>query len=140
MSVTELTEAASLSVGHVTRLELGDRPNVSAMVLGRLARALGVTMNELWDGAATPHPDPLAGTFELALDRRKLREVIEAKPARWRVSTIVRALAFAAPSDDRGVPLGGWPDLLDELEAGRTPVFAKTVRLRVLKRKPARKR
>lgn len=119
--VTQLNEAAGLSKGSVSRHETTKRNSLEADTLHRLANALGVTMDWLWAGREDPH----AGAFLEELDRRKLKEVIEREPTRWRLSTVAKALDAEVLCDKSGVPVYGWNVLLDELEAGEAAKLKK---------------
>lgn len=47
MSIKEVAEAAGLSISQLYRLEKGERPRVAAITLGRIARALGTSVDYL---------------------------------------------------------------------------------------------
>lgn len=142
LRVTELNTLAKLSAGSVSRLEWGDRTTVGAAVVAQLAGVLGVTMDWLWKGQGPAGPDVLAATILMGIDRRKLREVIEADPGHWRLSTIVQALQHDGPTGPDGVPTGGWNRLLSTLEAGEPPTVGEdeTTIVRKRKRRAARRR
>ncbi len=53
-SVEKLARRADISLRHMFRLEANERPNVSAVVVARLAQALNVSTDELLGIAATP--------------------------------------------------------------------------------------
>lgn len=56
LSVPQLGQLARVSARHILRLEAGERPNVSAVVLARVAVALGVDINYLLGLSDSPEP------------------------------------------------------------------------------------
>jgi transcriptional regulator with XRE-family HTH domain len=57
LDAASLASRASISRAHVYRIEEGERPNVSAVTVGRLARALGTSADYLI--GLTDDPSPL---------------------------------------------------------------------------------
>ena len=49
LTQAQLAERAQLALSYITLLESGQKTNLSPAVLGRLARALGVTTKQLAD-------------------------------------------------------------------------------------------
>jgi transcriptional regulator with XRE-family HTH domain len=49
LTQVQLAERAQLAMSYITLLESGQQSNLSPSVLGRLARALGVTTKQLAD-------------------------------------------------------------------------------------------
>lgn len=142
MLVTELNQRAGISDGSVSRLEMGDRPNVGIGTVEKLADALGVSIEWLWLGRSVSAVDPSGGTFLMALDRRHLREVVERDPSRWKLSTLAKALELDVPSDKDGAPKGGWAKVLDAVQSGslRSPELAPTLEHKRAKRRLPRQR
>lgn len=111
--------------------KLLDRPGsgvgkVEIRTLDLLADQAGVARVWLTYGVGMPEglpsetPDMPAGSFLLKLqDQPALRQEIFNNTERWSVSTIVRALGLELEHDAGGRPVGGWPKILDDIEAGR---------------------
>ena len=83
MTQERLAEKAGVSVDYIRRIEGGTRPNPSARVLARLARALNVDVNTLLDTRAPAPLDPWLVKLAARLDalpltlRQHARAVIE---------------------------------------------------------------
>lgn len=134
INVTELDRLADVGRGMVTRIEKGLRENVSAWVVKSLAEALDVSVDWLLGRGPVTIPETATGPFLMALDQRRLRAYIEKHPLKWRVTTVLAALDADVPCDQHGVPDGGWPRLLDTIEAGNFPVRADARPMRRLPR------
>jgi transcriptional regulator with XRE-family HTH domain len=141
ITVNQLNRLAKLSAGSVSRLEFGDRPNVSIAVVEQLAHALGVPLEWLWQGR-DGGVDQLASTFFMAVDRRRVRDAIERQPGRWMLSTVAAAVQADVALDAEGVPVGGWAKLFAEVESGNVTALTQTPKPGPAKRprRPARKR
>lgn len=68
-SQAELGRQVGITRSAINKIELGQRPHVSAAVVAGIALALGVTFEELWYGAQGAPQRPLAARIrELAND------------------------------------------------------------------------
>lgn len=56
LSVSQVGQISGVSARHVCRLEANQRPNVSAVTLARIARALDVDMEYLVGLSNSPQP------------------------------------------------------------------------------------
>lgn len=120
--MTELGRMAGISGGQVSRLEFGDRPNASAVTVQKLADALGVSIDWLWNGREERTAEIKVGDFFAAVESRGIRKAIEAAPKRWSLATIAKAVTLDLKSGPDGVPEGGWARVLDDIEDGKYDV------------------
>lgn len=131
----ELDIMAEVGRGTVSRIESGDRPEVSAVVLAKIADAVGVRLDWLIYGRGemrvkdadrvAPAPDPPIGGFLLQVDRLPgLRRWIEQQREQFPLSTIARGLeAYEnSPPQSRedGVPKAGWSSFFADVEADKS--------------------
>lgn len=128
----ELDIMAEVGRGTTSRIEAGERPEVSAVVLSKLAATLGVHLDWLVHGRGdmhiknaerkTPPPDPPIGGFLLQIDRLPgLRRWIERHPGEFTISAIARGLEkyehLPPQSQEDGVPMGGWGSFFADVDA-----------------------
>lgn len=68
LTQTRLAEMVGIAQQHLSLVALGRKPNVSAAVAMRIAQALGVTMEELFELVpAASAPAPKGGAVDLVM-------------------------------------------------------------------------
>lgn len=112
-----LCRMAGVALGTVSRIEAGERPELSAPVLGKLARVLNVRMDWLWagegpkraTGRTTERDDPYPNRAAAIASRGKM----------WSAETVARVREWAF---DQGPieQVDWWLQLGDAYEAGKT--------------------
>lgn len=79
----ELAQLAQIEPSYVSKLEKGQAPNVSAIILARIARSLGTSLDYLVgltnDPVPSPNPDTLSAVEQAARDPL-LRRILDAWP------------------------------------------------------------
>jgi transcriptional regulator with XRE-family HTH domain len=126
----ELDIMSEVGRGTTSRIESARSPEISLMVVAKVATALGVRLDWLVFGRGEMYsthdkpalPDPPIGGFMLQIARLPgLQRWIEQNPGEFPLSTIAKGLEQYAHRPNRsredGEPLGGWGAYFADVDA-----------------------
>ncbi len=109
-----------------------DPANISMFLSGRQGVSYGLALKvcavanvDAFEVLDLPRP-PRFKALDVPMDEflarlgvaRGLSETVFKYPRRWKLSTVAQALYTPHPTDEQGIPIGGWAALLDSLEPG----------------------